>query len=223
MIKRIILAGLMAGGVSTAAMAQEVLGDWVGTVKTPGAELTITVHVEPGPGGTLQGVAGSPDQTPTPLPMSDIVMKDGTLSFDVPMVGGSFKGTWDATGKRWNGAMTQQGFEMPMFLGHGKVGARPTVAGLDGDWQGVLQVPQGDLRIVLKVKTDANGTLAMFSSPDQSPGEMAAAVTHVGDAVSFQMKGMGGFDGKMSADGKILDGYWRQGGSSIPLTMKKGG
>ena len=110
-----------------------------------------------------------------------------------------------------------------MSVAHGKVGPRPTVAGLDGDWAGVLQTPQGDLRVVLKVKTDANGTLARFSSPDQGPGEMAAAVTHEGEAVSFQLKGLGGFDGKLSADGKTMDGHWRQGGGSLPLTMKKGG
>ena len=97
------------------------------------------------------------------------------------------------------------------------------MTGLDGEWTGVLAVPQGDLRVVLKVKTDANGTLAMFSSPDQGPGSMAAAITHVGDAVTFELKGLGGFDGKLSADGKTIDGNWRQGGGSLPLTMKKGG
>src|SRR6476619_1675891 len=141
MIRTWTLTALLALGLATPAMAQEVLGDWVGTVKTPGAELTITMHVENGPGGVLQGVAGSPDQTPTPLPMSDIVMKDGTLTFAVPVVGGTYKGTWDAAAKGWNGTLTQQGFDMPLSMTHGKVGPRPTVAGLDGNWAGVLQVP----------------------------------------------------------------------------------
>lgn len=52
---------------------------------------------------------------------------------------------------------------------------------------------------------------------------MAAAVTHAGDKVTFELKGLGGFDGVMSADGKVIDGQWRQGGGSLPLTMKRGG
>jgi hypothetical protein len=218
-----ILAGLMAGGLATAAMAQDATGDWIGTVQTPGAELTITMHVKAGANGALEGYAGSPDQTPTPLPMSDIAVKDGTLTFAVPMVDATYVGKWDAGKAAWVGSLSQRGFDMPLTMTHGVVGPRPTVAGLDGEWTGVLAAPQGDLRLVLRVKTDAGGTLAMFSSPDQSPGEMAAAVTHDGDKVSFQLKGLGGFDGTMSADGKTIDGNWRQGGGSLPLTMKRGG
>jgi hypothetical protein len=223
MIKTLMLAGLMAAATATTALAQDATGDWIGTVKTPGADLTITMHVKAGANGALEGYAGSPDQTPTPLPMADIVVKDGTLTFAVPMVQGTYSGKWDAGAKTWIGTLSQAGFDMPLTLAHGTMGPRPTVAGLDGEWTGVLAAPQGDLRLVLKVRTDANGTVAMFSSPDQGPGEMAAALTHAGDAVSFQLKGLGGFDGRLSADGKVIDGSWRQGGGSLPLTMKKGG
>jgi hypothetical protein len=221
-IKTWMLAALLSAGFATEATAQDATGDWIGKVETPGAELTITVHVTAGASGALEGFAGSPDQTPTPLPMTDIVVRDGTLSFAVPVVQGTYKGRWDPAAKAWIGTLSQAGYDMPLTLAHGKVGPRPAVAGLDGDWSGVLAAPQGDLHLVLRVKTDANGTLAMFSSPDQSPGEMAAALTHQGDAVSFQLKGVGGFDGKLSADGKTLEGHWRQGGGALPLTLKKG-
>lgn len=221
MIKTWILAVLLAGATGTAALAQDATGDWIGTVKTPGAELTITMHVEAGPNGALTGYTGSPDQTPAPLPMSDIVVKDGALTFAVPVVQGTYAGKWDPAAKAWVGALTQAGFEMPLTLTHGKVDPRPTVAGLDGEWAGVLAAPQGDLRLVLKVKTGPDGTLAMFASPDQGPQEMAAALTRDGDGVGFQLKGIGGFDGKLLPDGKTLDGQWRQGGGSLPLTMKK--
>lgn len=227
MIKRMLLAAAlaapMAGIGGPAAMAQDATGDWIGTVKTPGAELTITLHVKAGANGALEGVAGSPDQTPTPLPMSDIAVKDGTLTFAVPVVQGTYTAKWDAAKSAWVGTLSQAGYDMPLSLAHGTIGPRPTVAGLDGEWTGVLETPQGDLRLVIKVTTDANGTLAMFSSPDQSPQAMAAAVAHAGDTVSFQLKGLGGFDGKLSADGKTIDGNWRQGGGSLPLTMKRGG
>ena len=221
MTKTWILAALLAGGASTAAMAQEATGDWIGKVTTPGAELTITMHMQTGANGVLEGYAGSPDQTPARLPMSDIVMKDGALSFAVPMVGATYTGRWDAAAKTWVGTLRQNGFDMPLALTHGQPTPRPVVAGLDGVWTGLLATPQGDLRLVLKVKTDAAGTLALFSSPDQNPAEVVAVLAHDGDAVSVQLKGIGGFDGKLSADGKTLDGDWRQGGGSLQLTMKR--
>lgn len=223
MIKIWMLATLLAAATGTAALAQEATGDWIGVVKTPATELTITLHIDAGANGVLTGYAGSPDQTPTPLPMTDIAAKDGALSFAVPLVKGSYAGKWDPAAKAWVGTLTQVGYDMPLSLTHGKPGPHPTVAGLDGAWSGVLAAPQGDLRLVLKVKTGPDGTLAMFASPDQGPQEMAATVTHEGDAVTFQLKGIGGFDGKLSPDGKTLEGSWRQGGGSLPLTMKRGG
>jgi len=223
MIKTWMLATLLSGATETAALAQDATGDWIGVVKTPAAELTITLHVQAGANGALTGFAGSPDQTPTPLPVTDIVAKDGGLSFALPIVQGAYAGKWDPAGKAWVGTLSQAGYQMPLTLAQGKLGPRPTVAGLDGEWKGVLAAPQGDLKLVLKVKTGADGTLAMFASPDQGPQEMAAAVTHDGDAVTFQLKGIGGFDGKLSPDGKTLEGSWRQGGGSLPLTMKRGG
>lgn len=221
---RSLLLGLAAAGLlSGAARAQDATGDWIGKVKANGTELTIAVHIKSGAGGALEGYAESPDQTTMPLPMTDIAAKDGALSFKAPVAGATYAGKWDAAAGAWVGVLTQGGADMPLTLAHGKAAARPVVAGLDGQWTGVLEAPAGDLHLVLKVKTDANGTLALFSSPDQSPIEAVAALTHEGDKVSVQLKGIGGFDGALSADGKTIDGQWRQGGGSLPLTMKRGG
>lgn len=223
MIRLMMLAGALALATGQGAAAQEAVGDWIGSVQTPGAELTMTLHVETLPDGTLKGMAGSPDQTPTPFPVSDIVLKGDTLTFKVPIAQATYKATWDAAGKRWVGTLAQGGLDMPMTLAHGTLAPRPVVSGLDGEWKGVLEVPDGDLHLVLKVRTDVGGTLAMFSSPDQSPAQIAAALTRDGDAVTFSLKGVGSFDGRLSADGKAIDGHWRQFGNSLPLTLKRGG
>jgi len=218
-----LTAAALAAGLATGAQAQEIAGDWIGAVQTPVAELTITLHVQQGANGALEGYAGSPDQSPNPLPMADIVMKDGALTFAVPIVRGTYAGKWEAATRRWVGTFTQASYDMPLTLAHGNAPPRPTVTGLDGDWAGVLATPMGELRVVLKVKTGPDGTIALFASPDQGPAEMLAAVSHQGDAVGFQLKGIGGFDGKLSADGKTMDGEWKQGGFAMPLVMKKSG
>jgi hypothetical protein len=170
MIKTLVLAALLAGATATAAMAQDPTGDWIGTVKTPGAELTVTVHVAKGANGALEGYAGSPDQTPNPLPMTDIAVKDGTLTFAVPVVQGELHGQ---VGRREERLGREPD---PAGPGHAAdPGPRQGRAASDGGrapWTAsgpaCWQTPQGDLRIVLKVKTDANGTLAMFSRPTRA-------------------------------------------------------
>ena len=214
----------LVAALPAAALAEDAVGDWIGKVKIPaGGELTITAHIQRAANGALEGVTGSPDQTVTPLPMTDLAATPDTLSFAVPMVRADFKGKWDPQAKGWVGELTQGGFPMPLTLVRGVAPPRPVVAGLDGEWSGVLAVPQGDLRLNLSVKTDAGGTLALFQSPDQGPQKIVAHLTKTGDAVKVELRGVGGFEGKLSADGKAIEGRWLQMGGSYPLTLKKGG
>jgi len=224
LIRGTILGVLAAGALATGAWAEDAAGDWIGKVKLPGAsdELTITAHITKGANG-YEGTAGSPDQVTTALPMTDVAATPDSLSFSTPMVNAKFAGKWDPAAKGWVGTLTQGALDMPLTLVRGLPPPRPVVAGLDGEWAGVISVPQGDLRILLHVKTEANQTTALFESPDQSPMKIVAFLTHEGDAVTIKLKGVGGFDGKLSADGNTLDGMWRQGGGSLPLTLKKGG
>ena len=215
----------LLGGVAllaSPAVAEDATGHWFGKLKAPGdIELTIVAHIRPGPDGALQGYAESPDQAPVQIPMAEIKATPDTLAFATPSVGATFQGKWDASAQGWVGALIQNGQTLPLTLVRGAPPPRAVVQGLDGDWSGVLETGQGDLRLKLHVKTDADGTTALFQSPDQSPMQIVAVVTHVGDAVTFELKGIGGFAGKLSADGGLAEGSWRQGGFSLPLTLKR--
>lgn len=216
-------AALFAIALPAAAWAEDAVGDWVGKVTVPpGVELTVATHIAKGAGG-LQGYAESPDQTVTPLPMAEISAAPETLSFTVPSVGGAFKGRWDPQAAGWVGVLSQNGLDLPLTLVRGVPPPRPVVGGLDGEWSGVLAAPQADLRLRLGVKTDANGTLALFQSPDQSPQQMVARVSRTGDEVRVELPGIGGLDARLSPDGQTLSGTWRQNGGSLPLTLKRGG
>jgi hypothetical protein len=48
-------------------------------------------------------------------------------------------------------------------------------------------------------------------------------LTHDGATMTVELKGIGGFDGQLSADGRTADGMWRQGGGSLPLVLRRGG
>jgi uncharacterized protein (TIGR03435 family) len=92
-----------------------------------------------------------------------------------------------------------------------------------GTWQGTLHVGQ-DLRTVIKVtKTDAGGYKADFYSIDQNPSPVpVSTITLDGSTVkyaitTFDLK----YEGKLSADGKTIEGSSTQGGNTLPLSFTR--
>ena len=105
----------------------------------------------------------------------------------------------------------------------GALAATPAMAQTyDGDWEGVLEIPNGQkLRLALHVKTQGAETSALLDSLDQDVTIPSTAVkTDGGELQILFMPIMGELKGKLSADGKTLDGSWTQGGS-IPLKLTK--
>ena len=98
--------------------------------------------------------------------------------------------------------------------------------GLPGTWQGTLKVPQaprGELRVVFHISTtEADALKAEMVSIDQGAQAFpASSVTLRDHAVKIAIPGLGGgFEGKMSADGKTIGGTWTQGQTSVALTLE---
>ncbi|MGP8252812.1 MAG: TIGR03435 family protein [Terracidiphilus sp.] len=90
-------------------------------------------------------------------------------------------------------------------------------------WQGTLHAGQ-DLRIVVKVSKDDKGAYkANFYSIDQTPQPLPLdSITLDASAVKFTLKLAGGtYEGKLSSDGKTIDGTWTQGGNPLQLTLAR--
>lgn len=86
-----------------------------------------------------------------------------------------------------------------------------------GQWQGTIQTPQ-PLRVVLKVENNAGQLRAFLISIDQSPDYIPVTdISASQGEVKFSV-GMvqGTYQGKLSADGKEIDGNWTQG---APLNL----
>ncbi|HEX4135751.1 MAG TPA: TIGR03435 family protein [Bryobacteraceae bacterium] len=98
--------------------------------------------------------------------------------------------------------------------------------GLPGTWQGTLKMPQaprGELRVVFRISTaEADALKAQMVSIDQGAQAFpASSVTLRDHAVKIAIPGMGGgFEGKMSADGKTIAGTWTQGQATFALTLE---
>jgi hypothetical protein len=87
-------------------------------------------------------------------------------------------------------------------------------SGIEGQWQGTLQLSGGrQLRIVLKVSRAADGSLtALNYSIDQSPQPMRTAdVSLHGNVFHYAVPSLGNsYEGKLSADGNLITGNWAQ-------------
>jgi hypothetical protein len=100
----------------------------------------------------------------------------------------------------------------------------PAVSGeLEGNWEGILDTPNGPLKIVVHFKNQDKTVKATMDSPDQ--GSMDLPLTDVvqkGSAVAFQLRLVnGGYTGTLNKESTQLAGEWSQGGNSLPLTLKK--
>lgn len=94
-----------------------------------------------------------------------------------------------------------------------------------GVWQGTLHIVQvnRDLRIVNKITKNDKGVLKVaFYSIDQGGGQSieASKTSFDGGVLKYSIDAISGtYEGKMSADGKTIDGTWTQGPTSFPLNL----
>lgn len=90
-------------------------------------------------------------------------------------------------------------------------------------WQGTLHAGQ-DLRTIVRItKDDKGGYKGVFYSLDQGANPINLdSVTLQGSEVKFTLKLAGlAYEGKLSADGKSIDGSSSQGGGSLPLVLTR--
>lgn len=90
-------------------------------------------------------------------------------------------------------------------------------------WQGTLHAGR-DLRTVIKISKDDKGSYkGVLYSVDQEGASLPLdSVTLQGSDVKYSIKAIDGtFDGRLSADGKTIDGSWKQGPNPIPLLLTR--
>lgn len=98
----------------------------------------------------------------------------------------------------------------------------PDIAGV---WQGSLDLTVAKLRLVVEFKKkEGGGFSGTMDSPDQGAFDLPIDEVRIEEkTVKFTMKKLGGsYEGKLSDDGKQIDGKWSQGGLSLALVLKPG-
>jgi non-heme chloroperoxidase len=94
--------------------AQDITGDWQGTLKT-GAGLRIILHIVKGDNGGWNAMMYSIDQTPDGIKVNSFTLVGSDLKFSVDQVRGSYEGKLSADGDSIAGTWTQ-GSPLPLDL-----------------------------------------------------------------------------------------------------------
>ncbi len=213
----------LAGG-PVMAQTGSAQGDWLGslTAKT-GTVFHLAFRIKSGAAG-LTGTMEAIDQGLSDVPLAKVEAADGHLSFDAASIDAHFAGAWDEAAKGYVGEWRRGGVALPLTLVHGPAPSHPVVTGLDGAWDGALDVGAlGKLRLVFTIATGSTGTVGNIRSIDQ--GGFPAAITAIrrdGAKVKFEIESIGGvFEGVLAADGKTLTGQWTQAGRPFALTLAR--
>lgn len=198
-------------------------GDWIGTMISPVGPLQIAIHLRTsakGPVATIDTVQfGERGGV-----LSHVSVTGGRLHFDDPAAQGQYDGRWDAAGDRWIGTWTAaNGQTFPLNLSPGLPPPLPRIEGLDGDWEGGVDLgPPGVLRLTLHVQTGSRGTTATLDLPDAGRFDMPVRVARNGRDVSVNIAVMRArYQAELSDEGGYVQGEFSQGNSVMPLVLTR--
>jgi hypothetical protein len=218
---------LILTAAATVVRAQDIAGDWQGTLNTGMGELRLVLHIAKTVDHTFKATLDSVDQGADGIPVRSVTLTDSKLRLDVAAVKGTYEGTVAADGKTIAGTWSQ-GTPLPLEFKRATAPIKSTHApakpsDIDGTWMGTLDTGATQLRILFHITNTADGLIATMDSPDQrAKGIPTSSVTRNGTSLKIEAKGIGGvFQGTVSSDIKTVDGNWSQGGGTMPLVLKR--
>jgi hypothetical protein len=219
-----IAASAVSAGI--ALNAQDVAGDWLGTLKAGPTEIRVALHISKAADGGLQGTLDVIDQGVSGIPVAPITLTDSKLNFTVERLNAEYAGNVNTERTVIAGTLTQ-GQSLPLEFRRGvaaRVEHKPAKpSDIDGDWKGGIPVGQDALKVVFHIVNTEDGLMATLDVPDQgAKGVPVTSITREGSTLKMDLKGLGGgFEGKISPDLSTIDGTWTQVGNSIPLVLKR--
>jgi len=216
-----------------AQTAVDPSGHWEGTIQAqPNMEVKVEIDLARNGKGELAGTFGQPAQGVKGLPLSTVAVEKGVVRFVVK--GGpdaaTFEGALSADGKSLSGNVSQAGYSLPFTLartGDARIAPVPTSAAigkeLEGTWNGALDVNGVQMRLIVKMANQPDGTATgTIVSPDGSGVEVPIAMTQNASNLTIDVASIGAsYVGVLNATGTELAGTWTQQSSTLPLTLRK--
>ncbi|MDQ2776001.1 MAG: serine hydrolase, partial [Acidobacteriota bacterium] len=206
--------------VSGAAQPSQIGGDYSGML----GPLHVKLHLKPGGSGRVEAATlDSVDQGALGLSCAKIDIEDKELSFEVPSVGGKWRGAISDDGSTLSGKWSQ-GQEIPLVFRRDE----PFIAAekpspVDGIWLGTLGTGGPKLRVQLEVKSDRAGkeSCSLDSLDQQAMGLPCDNVQFAGKNFSLEVPLVRGhWSGTLADSGNELNGTWSQ-GKGLPLNFTR--
>ena len=149
----LLVLTLMVSGSRTAEAQQKpnIAGDYAGML----GPLHIKLHIKVDATGAISGTLDSTDQGAMDIPCAEFHLDGTALTFKVPAVQGSWKGTVTAEGLA--GTWDQGGGPQPLDFTRDTFVAAAQPSAVDGIWLGTIAAGGQTLRVQLIVKSDAGG------------------------------------------------------------------
>jgi hypothetical protein len=207
-------------------------GHWEGTATVEGGrQLVLSVDLRKNEKSEWVASMGAPAANATGLVVQDITVNGNAVTFTgVELMMAKFDLTLGPDG-RMKGTITNAQMSAPIEFtrtGEAKVDLIPPSPAvskeLEGDWEGVMEVPGHPLRIALHFRNQPDHTVAAtFTNLDMGAGSVPLNdVKQTGHRVEFGLKvAHGSFEGTLSTAGTELSGNLTHEGAGIPLTLRK--
>jgi hypothetical protein len=220
-----IVPALFSASSLRAQSAADPSGHWMGAIATPNAEFRVEFDLVKNSEGAVIGTITTPQDKA--LRLSRIRFEANRLT--VSLSGGTFEGTLRGDGQSISGDFASSLGTAPFLLkrtGEARFEAAPKSAPiakeLEGEWRGSLDAEQKQLRIVLKMSNQADGTsTGVFISVDEGV-ELPVSISHNGTDLRLEVKGNDGvFTATLNGDASELAGTYSLRDTALPLTLQR--
>jgi len=206
----------------------DAAGHWKGNVQVQAMQLDFVVDIERTARGELAGTIGLPAQQIQGLPLISVTLDGGAVTFyardDQP-----FRGTLKSDGTI-AGEMTVEGLSAPFTMtrtGDATIQPPPRSSGVSkaiaGAWSGALEANGKKLRLLLRIDPQADGTmLAEMTDVDEGGLRIPVKLTQQGSTLTIESVAVPStISGTLNAESTELTGTFRQGGTNLPLTLRR--
>jgi hypothetical protein len=228
----LVAALLLVPARTLLAQTADPSGHWEGMLQPPNMQVKVEIDLAKNGTGEFAGTFGQPAQGVKGLPLSTVAVESRSVRFVVK--GGpqaaTFQGTLSADGTSISGDVAQAGYSIPFTLtrtGDAKIAPAPKNAligkELEGTWDGTLDVNGSQMRLVLNMANQPDGTATgTIVSPDGIGVALPIGITQNAASVTIDVASVGAsYVGVLNAAGTAFTGTWTQGPSSLPLTLRR--
>ena len=219
------LISLLAAGL-TSAQAQDITGDWVGTLSRPAGDLRIALHISKTDSG-LKGTLDSSAHGISGMPLDSFQLAGSKLSFNLNAFQASYEGAVNADASAIEGTLTADAGPMPLNFRRGTAAkvehkpAKPT--DIDGDWTGSFVDGDHSSVVGIHIVNTEDGLTATLDQPSAHvKGAPASSVLRKDNSILIEWRVFGSkYEGKIAEDKSAMEGNVMQGGNVVPLTLAR--